>query len=150
MLKNKYDTSLIFLYAIGKENLLPAEFRKQIPYSTISTWRKTNYSNYLGHEYRYHFDNAFKTYELNSKNNQLRLLLFGLARSWISISHILVPLIKQTHGNKDLQYKILTAINYLKRQFGIDKTLKLIDLSKPLYYQWVLESRFECFDSYTQ
>jgi hypothetical protein len=46
MIKNKYDTSVIFLYAIGKENLLPTEFRKQIPYSTISTWRKTNYSIY--------------------------------------------------------------------------------------------------------
>jgi hypothetical protein len=43
-MKNKYDTSVIFLYAIGKENVMPCEFRKQIPSSTISTWRKTNYS----------------------------------------------------------------------------------------------------------
>ena len=49
-----------------------------------------------------------------------------------------------------MQLKILQAIGYLKDQFGIDKTLKLIGISKPLYYQWLLESRFECFDSYTQ
>lgn len=28
MIKNKYDTSVIFLYAIGKENLSPTEFAK--------------------------------------------------------------------------------------------------------------------------
>ena len=150
MIKNKYDTSVIFLYAIGKENLLPTEFRKKIPYSTISSWRKTNYSKYLGHEFRYHFDDAFKAYEVNAENRQLRLLLFGLARSWITLSHILMPLIKQANGNKELQLKVLTAINYLKNQIGIERTLKLLGLSKPLYYQWVLEARFECFDSYTQ
>jgi putative transposase len=149
-MKNKYDTSVIFLYAIGKENLLPLEFRKQIPYSTISTWRKTNYSNYLGHEFRYHFDDAFKSFELTAENKQLRSLLFGLSRSWITLSHILVPIIKQANGDKELQNKILTAINYLKEQIGIDRTLKLLNLSKPLYYQWVLEARFDCFDSYTQ
>ena len=31
MIKNKYDTSVIFLYAIGKENLLPIEFLKKFP-----------------------------------------------------------------------------------------------------------------------
>jgi len=59
MIKNKYDTSVVFLYAVGKENLLPAEFRKQIPYSTISSWRKADYSRYMGHEFRYFFDDAF-------------------------------------------------------------------------------------------
>ena len=63
-MKNKYDTSVIFLYAIGKEHVLPLEFRKKIPYSTISTWRKSDYSNYLGHEYRYHFDEAFNSFEI--------------------------------------------------------------------------------------
>lgn len=80
MIKNKYDTSVIFLYAIGKENLLPIEFLKKIPYSTISTWRKTNYSNYLGHEFRCHFNDAFKAYEVNAVNRQLRLLLLPSIR----------------------------------------------------------------------
>lgn len=149
-MKNKYDTSVIFLYAIGKENLLPLEFRKQIPYSTISTWRKANYTSYLGHEFRYHFDEAFKSFELSAQNRQLRNLLYSLSRSWISLSHILLPLIKQANGDKELQLKLLMTVNYLKNQIGLERTLKLLNLSKPLYYQWVLETRFDCFDSYTQ
>lgn len=31
-MKNKYDTSAVFLYAMGKENLL-VDFRRKIPYS---------------------------------------------------------------------------------------------------------------------
>ena len=149
-MKNKYDSSVVFLYAIGREQLLPLDFRKKIPYSTISSWRKTNYGNYLGHEFRYHFSDAFKCFELESENNRLKSRLLSLARSWLTLSHIILPLVKTARNNKAAQFKILTAVNYLKNQFGLDRTLKLIHLSKPLYYQWVLESRFECFDSYTQ
>lgn len=149
-MKNKYDSAVVFLYAIGKEQLLPESFRKQIPYSTISTWRSTDYSKYLGHEFRYHFDDAFKSFELSAENKQLKVLLYNLSKSWLTLSHLLLPIVKKAGGDKDLQNKILTAINYLKGLIGLDKTLKILKLSKPLYYQWVLESRFDCFDSYTQ
>jgi hypothetical protein len=71
-MKNKYDTAVVFLYAIGKENLLPRDFRKQIPYSTISSWRRTDYSKYKRHEFRYFFDEAFKKAEVIYANKKLR------------------------------------------------------------------------------
>ena len=116
-MKNKYDSSVVFLYAIGREQLLPLDFRKKIPYSTISSWRKTNYGNYLGHEFRYHFSDAFKCFELESENNRLKSRLLSLARSWLTLSHIILPLVKTTRNNKAAQFKILTAVNYLKNQF---------------------------------
>ncbi len=63
-MKNKYDSSIVFLYATGNEHLLPEEFRKQIPYTTIFGWRRTDYDKYLGHEFRYFFDDAFENAEL--------------------------------------------------------------------------------------
>jgi hypothetical protein len=149
-MKNKYDSAVVFLYAIGKEHVLPPDFRRQIPYSTISTWRKADYGNYLGHEFRYHFNDSFKAFELAKENERLKQVMYGMARSWISLSHIILPLVKKSNNNKEAQLKILTAINYLKDHLGIDRTLRLLNLSKPLYYQWVLEARFDCFDSYTQ
>ncbi|MBK7817915.1 MAG: DDE-type integrase/transposase/recombinase [Sphingobacteriaceae bacterium] len=149
-MKNKYDSSVVFLYLMGKEALLPHSFRKQIPYSTICSWRKTDSTSYLGHEFRYFFTEAFTGAEVKLKVLQQKKLLHSIARSWITLSHIILPLVKSSNNNKEAQFKILTAISYLKDQFGIDRTLKLIGLSKPLYYQWVLEARFECFDSYTQ
>lgn len=149
-MKNKYDSSVVFLYLMGKEDLLPAHFRKQIPYSTISSWRKTDSTSYLGHEFRYFFTEAFTGTEVKLQVMQLKRTLMSVARSWITLSHIILPLVKQSNNNKEAQFKIITAIHYLKDQIGLDKALKLIGLSKPLYYQWVLEARFECFDSYTQ
>lgn len=73
-----------------------------------------------------------------------------MARSWLTLSHIILPMVKKANNNKEEQGKILKAVDYLKQQFGLDKTLKLMGLSKPLYYQWVLEARFDCFDSYNQ
>ncbi|MBK6522818.1 MAG: hypothetical protein IPG08_11025 [Sphingobacteriaceae bacterium] len=52
-----------------------------------------------------------------------------------------MPLVKSSNNNKEAQFKILTAISYLKDQFGIDRTLQLIGLSKQLYHQWALEAR---------
>ncbi len=92
-MKNKYDTSVVFLYSIGKENLLPEHFRKQIPYSTIADWRKNDYSHYLGHEFRYFFDQAFSNVELKSKYFQLKKTIMSLARSWVTLSHILVSMV---------------------------------------------------------
>lgn len=149
-MKNKYDTSVVFLYAIGKEHLLPAHFRKQIPYSTIADWRKNDYSQYLGHEFRRYFDQAFTSAELNMRYESLKKTMTSLARSWIELSHVLVPMVKNAGGDKKSQNAILSAINYMKEHIGLERALKYMGLSKTLYYQWTTEARFECFDSYTQ
>ncbi|MDP3557665.1 MAG: integrase core domain-containing protein [Bacteroidota bacterium] len=149
-MKNKYDTSVVFLYAMGKEHLLPYHFRKQIPYSTIADWRKNDYSQYLGHEFRFFFDQAFSSAELNFKYYKLKKTLMSLARSWISLSHILVPIVKSAAGDKKNQLSILNSVNYMKNHLGLERALKLMGISKTLYYQWTTEARFECFDSYTQ
>ena len=149
-MKNKYDTSVVFLYTIGKEHLLPLDFRKQIPYSTIADWRKNDYSQYLGNEFRYFFDQAFSSAELNYRYHTLKKQMMSLARSWVALSHIMLPIVKNSQGDKHNQKCILSAVNYMKGHLGFDRALKLMGLSKTLYYQWTTEARFECFDSYTQ
>lgn len=149
-MKNKYDTSVVFLYSIGKEHLLPAEFRRKIPHSTIYNWRKFNYGEYLGNEFRLFFDQAFSSAELNYRYHALKKQMMSLARSWVALSHIMLPIVKSLQGDKQSQNSILSAVNYMKGHLGFDRTLKLMGLSKTLYYQWTTEARFECFDSYTQ
>ncbi|MBP7810576.1 MAG: transposase [Bacteroidia bacterium] len=149
-MRNKYDSAVVFLYAIGKESMMPYEFRKQIPSSTISTWRKTDYSQYLGHEFRYFFDDAFKNAEVGFKYLKLKKSVMALTRAWVMLSYALIPLIKNASGDKALQARVLHAINYIKDFVGLQRALKITGLSKPLYYQWMLEARFDCFDSFTQ
>ncbi len=148
-MKNKYDTSVVFLYATGREDLLPAEFRKQIPYSTISDWRRMDHSRYLGHEFRYFFDDAFDKAELNYRYNKLKKAMMGLARSWVRLAPALVPIVKHSGKDRKQQKNILEAIHSMKEHIGLELSLKLLGLSRTLYQQWLLEARFDCFDSFT-
>lgn len=147
-MKNKYDSAVVFLYATGNEHLLPEEFRKQIPYTTIFGWRRTDFGKYLGHEFRYFFDDAFDTAELIFQLSKMKKAMRGFARSWILLSKSFMPLIKSAHKDKELQKNILTAINCMQLHIGLDRALKMLGLSKTLYHQWVLEARFDCFDSF--
>ena len=149
MLRKKYDTSVVFLYAMGKEKFLPAEFRKNIPYTTISSWRKIDYSKYTGHEFRYFFDEAFEKIELNYRYRRAKNLLFSFGRAWMQISPFLIPLIKRASDDKFMQRKIIKAIQYMQPQLGLSRTLRVFKLSRPKYRQWILEARFDCFDSFT-
>ncbi len=148
-MKRKYDTSVVFLYAVGREYLLPESFRKQIPYTTISNWRKTDYSQYTGHEFRYFFDEAFDKAELSSNYHRVKKAMLGFAKSWIILAELIKPILRNAGKERTMQIRILRAIHYMKEHIGIDRTLKLIGISRTLYQQWVLSTRFDCFDSYT-
>lgn len=148
-MKQKYDSSVVYLYATGNENILPQEFRRKIPYPTISTWRKTDYSQYLGHEFRYIFADAFTNAELSYKYHGLKKGVMSMAKAWISLASVVRPVLKDTKGNKLLQKRVLDAIHHMKAYIGIERTLKMLDISRTMYQQWLLESRFNCFDSYS-
>lgn len=140
---------MVFLYTTGNEHLLPKHFRKQIPYTTIASWRKADYRKYIGYEFRGFFDAAFDSAELRLKYHQMKKAMMGFARSWVSLSSAIVPLVKSAGKDKVAQAQILKAIRYMSEHIGIERALKLVGLSKTLYYQWLLEARFDCFDSFT-
>ncbi|WMJ73489.1 hypothetical protein RCC89_09995 [Cytophagaceae bacterium ABcell3] len=139
----KYDSFVIYLYANNKEHLLPVSFRKNIPYSTASTWRKTDCSSYTGHQFRNMQKESLEWYELMQENKRLKSILFAIARVWISISGIVLPVLKKHHGEmliNEVQglLKILPAnlslnifrLSYAAFSYRIAK-LKLSCLSQP-------------------
>ncbi|MBN8697921.1 MAG: transposase [Bacteroidetes bacterium] len=148
-MKNKYDSSVVFLYATGNENLLPLDFRRTIPYSTISTWRKTNLGNYLGHEFRYHFNEAFKTQQWQQEATRYRQTLLALSRCWIALRSNITPIMLKGRKDMNLRKRVLQSIQHLSMHMKTEQVLKLFGINKAMYDQWILESKFTCFDSYT-
>jgi hypothetical protein len=106
-MKNKYDTSVIFLYATGNEAILPKEFRRKIPYTTISTWRKTDYSSYIGNEFRSIFNDALENLELSCRYHEIKKIMTATVRSWLTLSQILQPVLKNKCGDRNVQKLIL-------------------------------------------
>ncbi|MGP8214237.1 MAG: hypothetical protein ACLQQ4_01605 [Bacteroidia bacterium] len=148
-MKNKYDTSVVFLYATGNEHLLPEEFRKKIPYSTISDWRRADYTKYIGHEFRYLFQDALETSIVKAQNESLKKTLNSIVRSWVWLSPQVFALAKGARKNKILQSTLLDCIQILRIQLGLELTLKLFGISKAVYNMWLLEARVDCKDSVT-
>jgi hypothetical protein len=81
MKKKKYDTSVTMLYLLRQEHLLPKQFRQKIPYSTISSWRKTPLESYEGSQFRFLFDVNWDVIELKRENRRLRCLLKSITKS---------------------------------------------------------------------
>lgn len=148
MQRKKYDTAVVFLYRTGNEHLLPKEFRRQIPYTTIASWRQADYSKYVGHEFRGIFNEALSGAEVRLAFSKLKKTVYGLARAWVNLSAIIKPLIKSAGKNHRQQGQVLRAIRLAAKHIGIERTLKLAGLTKAVYYQWLTEARFDCFDSY--
>ncbi|MFZ5554127.1 MAG: transposase [Bacteroidota bacterium] len=148
-MKNKYDSSVVFLYATGNEDLLPEDFRKKIPYSTISTWRKTNFETYTGNEFRYFFDDAMKLSRLIHQVAEMKSTMRSLTRAWFILSKYIQPELIKRASDRYIKKKIVIAILLIKKHIGLIKTLKLLGISQPQFQQWMLELRFDCSDSFT-
>lgn len=76
MKKKKYDTSVVMLYLIGKEHLLPREFRSKIPYNTIASWRRMEYTSNIGQEFRIFFEDRTDYLVVAGKRAASLLLAF--------------------------------------------------------------------------
>jgi len=132
-MKNKYDSSVIFLFATGNEHLLPDEFRKKIPYSTISTWRKSDFGKYTGNEFRYLFDEPMKQLKIIHENKKMKRLLFSITRSWITLSNHLQPLLQKLAKDKLFKKQMINSIVRLKKQLGLqNRILKIIKFFEDL------------------
>ncbi|GAL87807.1 transposase [Sporocytophaga myxococcoides] len=137
--RNKYDTFIIFLYATGKEYLLPESFRNQVPYSTASSWRNIIMSSYIGHEYRSIQNESLKLYEILEEHKNLRRTVMILFKVWLALAAYIKPIIKKTDNE--------IFINQLQKLFTIlpQKTvLKLTGISINSFYYKLRKLKTQC------
>jgi hypothetical protein len=149
MKKKKYDTSVVMLYLLGQEKLLPKEFRKTIPYTTISSRRKTNYENYEGSQFRFLFDDNWDLIRLKHENQKLRSTLRSLSRSYVLLKSDLNDFYKWRKNKKEFQSRLVSAINELRPHIGLELALKIFFLHRNQFYEWAVASRHNCTASFT-
>lgn len=147
--RKAYDSTVVFLYTTGREHILPLKFRRSIPYSTIRSWRKTDYSKFIGSEFRKLLLSAFDHLETQTELGNSKTLLFSITRAWWQLRSILKTTIKNAGNDKRTQKKVLSAIQLLQKTIGLKRALRIFDVSHTLYRQWAIESQFDCFDSWT-
>ncbi|MCC7301905.1 MAG: transposase [Bacteroidia bacterium] len=146
--REKYDSYITYLYATGQEEKLPLTFRREIPYTTISNWRKEHSKKFKGSEYRDLHDQAFRVAGLEDKNRRLKQQMRSILRSYLSLRNILGPVIRKSGNDSDTQREVLSAIRYLIEVAGVHAALRIIGISRTQFQQWKLESQYKCFDSF--
>jgi hypothetical protein len=97
-IKRQYDSTIPWFFINGKQHLLDDVFIKSIPKSTVAYWMSKGYENYYGQQYRYIMTESMELFELYHKLERLKKVLFGIAKTWIGISKIVLPLL---HKDKD-------------------------------------------------
>lgn len=143
--RSKYDTSVIYLYFHHKEYLLSEALRNSIPYSTITTWRKNDPSHsYVGYEIRPKMDEAFEFIELTHERDTLKKVLKVFMKSWISIAHIVTPVLTKHKQHKDI---VLNEVQRLITVIPKRIALKLAGLSSNAYHYRLNTLNRLCHDS---
>lgn len=147
MKKKKYDTSVVMLYLLGQEKLLPKEFRRKIPYSTISTWRKEKYESFEGSEFRFLFDDNWDLIHLKQENKKLKSTIRAIAKCRLLLESELNDLAQKQKGDKNFKKKMFLAVNLLKPFLTQKLALKTMLIHKNQFYEWSVASRHNCLQS---
>jgi len=137
--RHKYDTFITYLYATGKEYLLPEEFRNLIPYSTASSWRNIIMDSYVGHEYRTIQNNSLQLYETLEKHKRLKRTVNILIRVWITVASFLKPLLKKTDNEI-----FITQLQKLYTVLPQKMVLKLTGISTSSFYYKLHKLKIKC------
>lgn len=139
--RNKYDTFLVWLYINDKQHLVPEGIREIIPNSTVSTWRKTGFSSFVGSEVRQIQEEAVSQYELFEAHQNLKRTVRVITKVWITLSNILLPVL-----HKGRQYSEV-FINQVQRLFTVmPKRLafRLAEISPASFYERLSKIKSRC------
>lgn len=139
--RNRYDSSLICLYAMGKESMIPAHLREQVPYSTASTWRQVDMTLFVGHELRSFHSDALDHYALLCKYRALHRSVCLLLRVWSTVAHIVLPALKDAkeHGER-----FMGALQELITVMPRERALRLAQLSSSAFYDRLAQLKMRC------
>ncbi len=138
---NRYDSALICLFAIGKENLVPEHLRALVPHSTASSWRKLDLSGLVGQELRSMHQEALDFHALLSRYQRLRSTVIVLTKAWVQVSEFLLPTL---HRQKQHAERLINAVQLLFTVMPRRKALRIVDLSSSAFHDRIAQIKFKC------
>jgi putative transposase len=143
-----YDTTLIYLFIIGKEYLLPVALLSAIPDSTKATWRKYMREKFIGHSQQHILDTGIRQVELNQKYKHLSKVQSAVEAIYIGVSDMLelikIP-IYYLKANREL---VLDLIAKHKDVLCLPTLLRIFKISRTTYQLWLLNIKVKCSASY--
>jgi len=137
----RYDTSLVSLYAIGREGLIPEHLRARVPHSTASTWRTLDTALLVGHELRAFQGEAIDHYALLSKYRALKRMVCTVVRVWDRLAGIVLPAL---HKNKEHDDLLIDSVQQLLAIMPKARALHLARMSSTVFHNRLARIKERC------
>ncbi|MBK6342133.1 MAG: DDE-type integrase/transposase/recombinase [Flavobacteriales bacterium] len=138
---NRYDTALITLYALGKDDLVPMHLRELVPNSTASEWRKLRMDALVGHELRAMHHNALDMQAILAQHQCLRRTVQVVMKVWLSTSDALLPVL---HKSKALNQRVVNAVQLLFTVMPRRRAYRLVGLSASAFHDRLARIKAQC------
>lgn len=115
--------------------------KKQIPYSTISTWRATDYTVLVGHELRALHEEAVEQYEVFLVHKHLKKTVRVLTKVWLAVSTVILPVLQR---QKKYAHLFVEEIQRLFTVIPKDLALRLAGISFSSFYARLAAIKTRC------
>jgi transposase InsO family protein len=138
---HRYDTALICLFALGKEQLVPDHLRALVPHSTASSWRKRDVDALVGGELRALHEEALDLHQLLARHQRLRRTVIVLARVWANISDAILPTL---HKQKQHFERVADAVQQLFTIMPRARAFRVAGLSSSAFHDRLAQIRTAC------
>ena len=146
--RNCYDTTLVYLFILGKEHLLPAELINGIPYSTKATWRTYLKEKFIGFSQRNILDEGIRKTELYHKYKHIKKILAVVETIYSALADMLDFVKVPIYEIRQYKERVLDLILQYKQVIPLDKLLHCFRISRSTYQSWMLELKVKCSASY--
>ena len=146
--RNCYDTSLIYLIMLNKENLLSTETLRAIPASTKATWKTYSKNKFVGNDQQQILNEGIRTVELYQKYRHIKKVLSIVEIIYSSVSDMLSTCKQSIYRTKENKNKILDLISLYKNSISLEKLLIIFKISRSTYQSWILDIKVKCSASY--
>lgn len=146
--RNCYDTTLVYLFILKKEHLLPLDLVNSIPYSTKASWRRYLKEKFIGHSQRTILEEGIRTTELYSKYKHIKKVLAAVEFIYTGVSNMLEFIKTPIYQVKQYKEKVLDLIQQYQSIIPLDKLLYCFRISRSTYQSWLLQLKVKCSVSY--
>jgi len=139
--RNIYHTGIKLSY---KMNLLPAEITKQIPKSTLSRFKNTDYSGIFGIE----LAESLERNELLIKELLDSKTALTVSRGILEIKNTIIKIKESTLTFFQRIKEIVSVVEIVKNSIGLDTALSHFSISCSTFHSWTFQVKHQCFNSF--
>jgi putative transposase len=142
-----YDTKVKYL---ARVDLLPPSFTNQINRSLLWKWKQETNDKYFGGELTIDLDKHYdilKKFSEHKKAQKVFLAYLRLAVTFQKLVSSSDAFYKILHEQKEL---VVDSIQRVSKTLPLEKAVRIFNISTRTYYNWLLTSKTNCFESFFQ